>query len=937
MGQKFHINRYKQILFFLVGVLIITISCTKEDTGLIPELTDPVKSGYIKMHLNTSKLHTPTTKTHGTRAMDNQAETAIDHKALKVLVFSYNDDGNSNITETFYYVAPISGPIVYDGNKATVIVRLMKSASPNDFHRIVVVANHDFPDLNMEMGVTTKEEILEQLTFSVPEKWNSDTHDYSPFPMYGEGIPIVISDNMPSPTINLNRALARIDVGLNFVIDKDKLTEQAYGIPGFKLTEILLFRTHDKGYVAPLSGGGIETPSVPSSALRHADNSPLDYFIPNIEGTDAFVREIYVPEADLPSNPDNDNTHCIVIGGFHQTSSITSYYRLDFATETDLGTRIYLPILRNHRYVFNITQVNGPGFASAISALESIPTVGNIDYDLIAWDAAIHEMETQGKYYFGIDNRNLLAEAQATSSDPNNKFMVKYQTNYPLSATDPIKLTWVSAINDPLSSPAFDAQWQPSGKNILVTAINSNLTNSLLSDTLYVNAGPFTQKIAVQQKYVDIKYSIDCSSIAVRGAYKRGITLNPLEHYITLSIIADNRGMQGQSYIIESTDPANYGISFRIEGIFDFTGIPEGTPLRIDNIRLSGNGTLQVPNNVNIFSLPIISDSPTSSSCTATIRLVIPRMNILVLSNINDFDGYAISRQQGGAGKLFNSPNNFGSNDNSIVKVEGFTFISTTNYNFAYSTTSDPYKWVTGKGNNGKLADIVYIAFPAFFETPTSRLLVEYLDMGGVIVAFIENASIQHLAGQLFNTSISYSENLNPAGSIYPFPAHPSNLLNENDLQNVLSKLEGDPILNGPFGDIRNKQWGEDASYTVNLRNVPNSPNLTIYSSSRNISPTPPVGNMDYVTAFKYETTNRNMVWFGDGGFMSSEDGIPTISNTLHPLYWDTSTFFPIPKPVYGSVANNRMPVYNSIAFCNIMAWAINKSESLRGKRGDNE
>ena len=792
-----HIKQYKPILFSVLAIAVLMTSCISEEVLTLP-YPKPT-SGYIKIHLNRSDLNIPTGKTYG---MNSQPESAIDPAILSIIVFDYSNNGSGVITETFNYMAPISGAITYEDNKAIVIVKLEKSSSSGEQYRIVVIANHDLSEIELVRNVTTKNEVLEQLTFSQTGKWNTDI-----FPMWGESMPIIISDHMPTPTIDLCRALARIDVGLNFVADNGKLTEQAIGIADFKLSEVLVFRTFDKGYVAPINDNAIEipdvtpvsydeTPSVPPGALRHADNYPLDYIIPDIGGVNAFVREIYVPEADLPSTPDNGNIHCLVIGGYYQNSSVTSYYRLDFAKETEPGARTYLPILRNHRYVFNINQVTGPGFSSAILALESMPAVANVDYDLVAWDATIHEMETQGQYYFGIDNRDLIAEAPSTNSEPNNKFTVKYQTNYPLSASDPVRFEWSSVVNDPFSSPIFDAQWHPEGKNILITVINDNLTNTLLSDTLYVYAGPFVKKIVVSQKCFDVKYTIDCSSIVAKGTYKRGITLNPSEHYISLSITADNRSMQGRTYVIETTDPHSYGISFRAEGIFDFTGIPEGSPLRIDNIRMEGNGTLQTPVGEKIFSLPIVSDSPTGSSCDATIQFIIPNLNILVLSNINDYDGYAISRKQGGAGKLFNSPNNFGSDVNSIVKVEGFTYISTTNYNFAYSTTSDGYKWVTGKGNNGKIADIVYIAFPAFFEAPTASLLVDYLDKGGVIVAFLENASIQYLAGYLFNSTINYNEVRNQLGSIYPFPAHSSNILNENDLQNVLSKYEGDPILN---------------------------------------------------------------------------------------------------------------------------------------------
>jgi len=822
MAGNFQKKGYRHFLLFPVGLAIFMTSCVSEEVISVPDTNNPadsVKSGYMKIRLNTPEPHIPTTKTYETRAMDSQAENEIDAETLNVLVFSYNNDGEGIVSETFYYKATISGSVVYDENdssKATVFVKLMKSISQNDLYSFVVVANHDLSDVEMVRNVTTKQDILEQLTYSVPGKWKADPDNYTLFPMYGESAPVVVSDNMVLPTINLYRALARIDVGLNFVTDNGKLTEQAYGVPGFKLAEVLVFRTFNKGFVASINDNATEITSVPANASRHSDNSPLEYIITDPEGVDVFTREIYVPEANVPLTPDNDNIHCIVAGGYYNNSTNVSYYRLDFANETDPGMQSCLPLLRNHRYVFNITAIKGPGFPSVTSALKSTPAIGNVDYDLVAWDATIHEMETQGLYYFGIDNRSLLAEALSTASDPDNKFTVKYQTNYPLSDSNPLILEWASAINDPLSSPAFDAQWQNVGKNILITVNDDNITTSLITDTLYVHAGSFVKKIVVRQ---------------------------------------------------------------------------------------------------------------------ANIQFVIPKMEVLVFSSNYHIDGYAISDNYGGAGKLISSSNNFGTNDNSIVKTEGFKYTTSNTYNFAYSANSDAYKLVTGSG--GKIADIVYIAFPAFFDSPTAKLLVEYLDKGGVIVAFIEHASVKDLFYYVFNynNSISYST-AGRAGSIYPFPAHSSLGLSQNELQNVLQQFDSDPILNGPFGDVRDKQWGQDDVDAVYLRNLPiNDPNLTVYSYFKDISSTTPTTNIEGVMALKYESPNRNIVWFGDGGFMTSNDGMPGISETNRPLYWDTNTFFPVFKPAYGW--SNKMPVYNSIVFCNIMAWATQKSESLREKRNN--
>ena len=917
----------------LVWMTLLMTSCISEEVFMpYPEPVNPDQNGYITIHLNTPDPQMPTSKSVGTRAMSPQAERAIDTKMLNVLVFSCVDDGGGRITETFDYVAAVKGSVVYDEmdvNKATVVAKLLKSSTSNDYYRIVVIANHVLSDINLERNVTTKKDLLEQLTYSVPEKWNTVV-----FPMWGESMPIVISDDMPVPTIELCRALARIDVGLNFKADNGKLTDQAYGISGFKLAEVLVYRTFDKGYVAPI-GDTSETPSMPPDALRHEDNYPLGYIISDVGGVDVYAREIYVPEAELPSAPNNDNIHCVVIGGYYQNSTVVSYYRLDFAKETGQAQRTYLPLLRNHRYVFNIIQVHGPGFSSAMAALESMPTVGNVDYDLVVWDATIHEMETQGRYYFGIDNRDLLVEALSTNAEPNNKFTVKYQTNYPLSASNLLRFAWASVVNDPFSSPIFNAQWQPGRKSILITVLNDNLTHTLLTDTLYVFAGSFVKKIVVQQKCYDVKYTVDCSSIVVNGLFKRGITLNPSEHYITLSIIADNRGMQGRSFIIETTDPYNHGIRFRAEDSFDFTGIPEGEPLRINNIRLNGSGTLQSNALVRSFSLPIISDSPLHSSCKANIRLVIPHMNIMVLADPGIDFGYSIANISGGSGKIFNSPNNFGPNENSILMVEGFTYISSPSDNIV-TFTGDLHKWITGIGNDGKIADIVYMAdYTLFMNNTTVNLLVDYMDKGGVVVIFNEESTVTNFINAALGVNTITITEHGRGGSVYPFPANPVFGLDTNGVQEVLRQFEGDPIMNGPFGDVRDKQWGADINRTVTLSGLPQSPNLAVYSYEADISTNNPAMNINNVTGFKYESENRNMVWFGDAGFMTSYNGALSNYNNSCPLGWNTVTLFPEPKSGYGHT--NRWPVYNSIVFCNIMAWAIELSDSLREKREQRE
>lgn len=144
--------------------------------------------------------------------------------------------------------------------------------------------------------------------------------------------------------------------------------------------------------------------------------------------------------------------------------------------------------------------------------------------------------------------------------------------------------------------------------------------------------------------------------------------------------------------------------------------------------------------------------------------------------------------------------------------------------------------------------------------------------------------------------------------------------------------------MNGPFGDLRDKQWGEDASLAVAIGPASlfeNDPNVTIYSYGQSLQQAQNNVVKTMVGAFKYETDKDasepiSLVYFGDGGFVSSG-----LNATLHkpgglcPFWWDTSTFFPVSKPNYGSGAD----VYNSQAFCNILAWAVNRSIELQAKR----
>lgn len=968
--KNYVIMKLKYVLFVLSFILGFS-ACTDEDT-FVPGTGGNQSEGYMKIQMNLPEFKTPTTGGKATRAMSQAAEKALDPDKFSVLVFKYNESGG-NVTETFWYKAPLSGGFVIDADnpsKAEITVKLVKSESSNDKFRIVIVANHDITDVNMVKEQTSKTEIYSELVYNSSGKWNADDTNPTLFPMWGESAPVVVVENMDSQQISLYRALARIDVGLGFIAENNKLSENAEGIENFSLKEIKVYRTYDKGAVAPLDANYRFNPTIPSSATKREDNNPLAYALANATGGNAFVREIYVPEANLPASPNNDNMHCLVIGGYYRGSTTMTYYRLDFAKRVNTiepiqpDEREYFHILRNHRYIFNITEVMGPGFNTVDEALKSHPTIDKIGYDLIVWDETIHEMEIQGKYYFGLDQRDLIFEAPSSTEDPNNVFNIKYQTNYLLNTADPMTLSWKSEIENPSKESPFTAVWDPSTKGIKLTAKKANETNKILSDSLIVKAGPFTMKVHVQQKYINFKYTVTCETVVVTGTYKRGGTLNanadpanPL-HYIDLSITADDKSIEGYSYILE-TDTVN-GISFRDEGKFDFTGIATGQPL-VQKIRLIGTGTIDSDIENMPFTLKINSNSSSGSYCEATITPVITKLRVLTIANSSGF-GYDIGLTTGGAYKVITSPNNFGTSDNSIVKVDGFTFERAGN-NFTALGTLAMDLLKNGKSyvdednvTRKYLADILYVGHDGLYNINAAgaQTIVDYMKMGGVVIFFNEGAANNNTYGPATMVKTLFSLNsINVTSGhmngVIPFAGNDLYKTGtEEEWNQHLYKLQTDPVLNGPFGNLIDKQWGEDASHVtaIDANAFPTQTvngvtqiidDITIYSYYANLANANPSKSKDYVSGFKYETDKDanepiSFVYFGDGGFVSSNNN--STGTVYCPFWWNTTTMFPIPKDVNGRGYNGSgYPAYNSQAFCNSLAWAVQRSADLYRKR----
>lgn len=307
------------------------------------------------------------------------------------------------------------------------------------------------------------------------------------------------------------------------------------------------------------------------------------------------------------------------------------------------------------------------------------------------------------------------------------------------------------------------------------------------------------------------------------------------------------------------------------------------------------------------------------------------------LMHVSNNTEYAYAFQSGPSWKMISDRRNFGDLDNSLVRMRpwdpanpskgvwkggDYNGNAKSNWVLAYANPTN----ILNKLNTLK-PDILIIGYD--FHVSNQALtdaIVKFVDEGGVLIWFNEFRDIQsvELINKLCGTydpSKTYTQQqikfhvVGDGGEMYP-------TLNVDDR-----------VLNGPFGDARNKLWGEDASLTHAVSGLPANNDFEIYSYgqavNKNLTP-----NFDkYVTMFRHK--RKNFFYLGDGGLISAQlPGAAEVA-TACPFVYDVATGYPKPKR-YGEPWTNPTPstdprpnfpifggmAYNGVIAGNIMLWA---------------
>jgi hypothetical protein len=375
-------------------------------------------------------------------------------------------------------------------------------------YRLVLVAN--YRDQLDDAAIASfdgkeKEEITGSFNFSTPGKWMATAT--SQFVMWGE------SENLTTLTsgtvitmIDLLRAQARIDIGVN--LDADNA---AQGLPGdlFLLSRVMVHNSYNAGRVVPDAGKYIPVarevfvPTIPSPTPAVNNKTTMEYILaaPGI----SYTHEIYVPEYDnLQSDhttPRPENEHfCLLVAGRYNGSSTDSWYRIDFKNGAQS-----LDILRNHRYMVNITNVTGPGTTTPDEALVKMPPLTAY---VIPWNEQVVDGNPAGDYVFDVSNRNFVFDfLPRTAGYLDNK--VTLTTGY----YDGWQVDKVTDENDDelTGSDAWLSLSVTQGvanvpATVSVLTTMNRPEQAVRTGYIHVSSGHWNYKIKVTQGYLDENY-----------------------------------------------------------------------------------------------------------------------------------------------------------------------------------------------------------------------------------------------------------------------------------------------------------------------------------------------------------------------------------------------------------------------------------------------
>ncbi|GHT62101.1 hypothetical protein AGMMS50239_14510 [Bacteroidia bacterium] len=475
-------------LMFIITFSLLAFSCSEEGVNENTSGESSGKEQEIVLSMKVPAIKEPTSQL---RSIGATQENII--QTLDLIAFRKDNSGNS------YYDYHTVGKLTDNTQGAStqnskVIVRL------KDYEQeLVFITNAgtliDGILKSKSWKDTPKDIFLSQLEFALSgtnAKWNTiSTSNYTALPMWGE-ISTKITQNTTQLSVTLLRMLAKIDV---------QLDETVTGLKSkFKLKSVRLYNTLTNGRIAPNSSAvqkttnsiSVTAPSLPETPKNQL--GPLIYTDFTSPGTtDVAVRSsIYTFESPAPADDNPLEATCLVVGGLYDKDTKETYYRVDFLEDDGVT---YKDILRNYRYLINITNVMDRGHEDPQEAFES--KAENMQTEVEMWAGNNLAVSFNGQYFLYVNKNKFDFSRDACTANHGHNVLI-VNTNYATST----KRGWIinNITDEDGKSPV---SW------LTVTAPNHTInvgaySESLKEDSLLLT---FSQNTTGKPRYANIIFA----------------------------------------------------------------------------------------------------------------------------------------------------------------------------------------------------------------------------------------------------------------------------------------------------------------------------------------------------------------------------------------------------------------------------------------------
>ncbi|MDR0976698.1 MAG: hypothetical protein LBL78_02945 [Prevotellaceae bacterium] len=824
----------------------------------------------------------------------------------------------------------------------TVTAKMKKSADAADTYRVVFVANADVNDTGLLTTGMSLSDVQKVLSFATKGGYDVVTHKN--LPMWGKTPLFAVTDNF-STSVTLIRSMARIDVSL-----MPEENNTAGALP-YTLTDVLVYNNIDQISLLPAEGNlstdglSVKAPTLPDDAAT--DTKEISYS-GYIQGDTLVSHSVYVGE-NKADGPDGKTPTKLVVG--IKYNGKVGYYRIDIKhTATGGKDTERLPLLRNHCYKFTIKSVTGSGAESADDAANS--DAWNVDWEL-SLDDIVNDGDNNGGgyisggYYFKTTHEILLVgEGNAVKTKS-----VPFETNVKDFTCD----TWI--LNN--SSVVATLENVTKTGNITKGKITysttfANTTGDSIQNILQIAAAPIdTFSVVVWQDRERSRY--DITNVKVHGLYlpqltrgdetKRDYPLIEDVHTMTVTL----RAKKDANY--ETNNTARWHVytnrlnGYSFSGSGSFKEVPAknqttDTNYRYFTVTLQGEvGAVPKKGGYNLFTmhtdgLNLDDDNlsgyqetdPSGNKKDKSVS-VLCGYHTKKLTTYAYWGGSTLgySSSKGYSRKMVDDARNYGING--TVPTEGFArkeYSAVNGYNALFNS-------LTASTSTKADFDILVIGYDFNLRNATyAKNFKNFIDAGGAVILMedgitssyshnvVNNLVRYYYAGN--SSSVAWASGGSSAGSrgaAYFFPS-------EYGSGSDQTPEQSDYIMNGPFGELKGRAWGEDRTTTTAITGLKGNMNFVVYS--RNNTGGGSNNNYDegtLTTMFRLRNDGNlkgkaGLFFVGDGGFTARRNN-NLLSNAI-PFLTDANN-----RPIGNS---KYIPaVYNATAFANALFWAIDYAE----------